>query len=63
MSLVDSKWCSDDAHFYLNDEMNRQDMYVWASEHAHNIIVALLHLKKLWFTVSASGITVSTCII
>jgi hypothetical protein len=67
-SLEDSQpvpqntWFSDEAHFHLNGYMSRQNMYVWASDHQHNILETPLHWKNMWDAVSASGITVFTSI-
>jgi hypothetical protein len=45
----------DKAHFYLNGYINKQNMYMWATENLHGIMEAQLHSQKctVWCAVLA----------
>lgn len=49
---------SDEAHFYLNDDVNKQNCCYWAQENLHKIHQRPLHCPKItvWCAISSSRI-------
>ena len=50
-------WFSDEAHFYLNAQVNQKNCCYWGSEKPNIYIEKPLHGKKVtvWATMSATG--------
>jgi hypothetical protein len=54
--LVDSIWFSDEAHFYLNASVNKQNMRFWGSEKHNFYEEEPLHVDKITVVLSSTGI-------
>ena len=51
-------WFTDEAHFYLDGYVNRQNFRIWGTENPHMTVVKPLHPKKVtvWCAMCATGI-------
>ena len=56
--VLNSIWFSDEAHFYLDGHVNKQNMRFWAQEQPHRTVARPLHPLKTtaWCAISAKGI-------
>lgn len=55
--LLDSIWFSDEAHFYLNASVNKQNMRFWGSEKPNLNEEKPFHAVKItvWAAISSTG--------
>lgn len=56
--IVDNIWFSDEAHFFLNAQVNKKNCRYWGTEKPHYYIEKSLHAEKVtvWAALSADGI-------
>ena len=57
-SFLSCVWWSDEAHFHLNGQVNRQNYRFWAERPPEEVLEAPLHSPKVtvWCALSAQGI-------
>lgn len=58
LDVVDKLWFSDEAHFYLNSQVNKQNCRYWGNEKPDFYIEKPLHGERVtvWAALSADGI-------
>lgn len=51
-------WCTDEAHFYISGEVNRQNYRYWGTSNPHVVHESALHPKKVtvWIGICATSI-------